>query len=215
MKKKTFCGESDGVSNESLTSGCGDTFENTIRGKNLPREFAKNIAEISLFCALMVVFTLFVSIPFYPVPLTFQTTVCVLCGLILGTKKGSAAMGAYFFLGFVCHLPVFSGGMGGFSSALRPTFGYIIGFVLASFVSGIIGGKKDASLKRCCVAALSGVVADYVLGVPYFLLIWKLYMGKTDLLHAAVYYNLLYLPKDLVLAVLAGFVAYKLKKVIK
>lgn len=214
MKKKTFCGGRGGVSGEPLTSERAEytesiegaetaasvaensegvespeariSAEKKARVKFLPRDFAKNIAEISLFCALMVVFTLFVSIPFYPVPLTFQTTICVLCGLILGTKKGSAAMGAYFFLGFVCHLPVFSGGIGGFSAALRPTFGYIIGFVVSAFVAGIIGGKKEASLKRCCVAALSGVIADYVLGVPYFLLVWNLYMGKPDVLHAAV-----------------------------
>lgn len=178
-------------------------------------DLAKDAAVIALFCAVMIVFTLFVSIPFYPVPLTFQTTICVLCGLILGAKKGSVAMGVYFFMGFMCHLPVFSGGAGGFSAAVRPTFGYILGFILAAFISGVIAGNKEASFKRCCVAALSGVVADYALGIPYFLLIWNLYMGRTDVWHAAVYYNLLYLPKDLVLAVFAAVLAFRLKKALK
>lgn len=205
-------GENNKISNGSALTA--DSVENRKKIYNSV-SFAKDAAVIALFCAVMIVFTLFVSIPFVPVPLTFQTTICVLCGLLLGAKKGAAAMGVYFFMGFVCHLPVFSGGVGGFSSAVRPTFGYILGFVLAAFVSGIIGEKENASYKRCCFAAISGVIADYAIGVPYFLLIWNLYMGKTDVLYAAVQYNLLYLPKDILLAVLAATIACKLKKRLK
>ena len=52
----------------------------------------KDIVYTAIFVALMIIFTLFVSIPFYPVPLTFQTVICIMSGLIAGAKRGAAAM---------------------------------------------------------------------------------------------------------------------------
>ena len=78
------------------------------------KSITKDLVYIAIFVALMVVFTLYVSIPFYPVPLTFQTVICVLAGLLLGAVRGSIAMLVYVFMGFVLSLPVFAGGKGGF-----------------------------------------------------------------------------------------------------
>ena len=117
------------------------------------KSITKDLVYIAIFVALMVVFTLYVSIPFYPVPLTFQTVICVLAGLLLGAVRGSIAMLVYVFMGFVLSLPVFAGGKGGFSMVFSPTFGYIIGFPVASFVAGIIRGKsenrKAAQISAC------------------------------------------------------------------
>lgn len=176
---------------------------------------AKNLALIAVFVALMIVFTLFVSIPFVPVPLTFQTAICVLSGLILGKKKGAASMFIYFFMGFVCHIPIFSGFQGGFQMIFRVTFGYIIGFIPASFFAGFV---KDLSpsptLKNYIFGGITGFFVNYIIGIPYFLIIWKYHLNRTELLNAAVNYNLIYMPKDLLLCILAGFVAYKVNAIL-
>ena len=104
--------------------------------KSKSKNLTKDITQIALFVALMIVFTLYVSIPFFPVPLTFQTVICVCAGLFLGKRKGAISMAIYLFMGLVCHLPVFSGATGGFSSVFKPSFGYIIGFVLAAYAAG-------------------------------------------------------------------------------
>ena len=174
------------------------------------KSITKDLVYIAIFVALMVVFTLYVSIPFYPVPLTFQTVICVLAGLLLGAKRGSISMLIYVFMGFVLSLPVFSGGKGGFSMIFSPTFGYIIGFPVAAFVAGIIRGKSGkAKFSKYLAAAVSACLACYVIGIPYFLLIWRYYLGNMNVWHAAVTYNLLYIPKDIVLCVIAAVVAFK------
>lgn len=170
---------------------------------------ATDIAEISVFVALMVAGA-WVQIPFYPVPLTFQTVIAVLSGLLLGWKKGVIAMSAYMFMGFVCFIPVFSDhSLAGFAYALKPSFGYIIGFIFSAFTGGLIMGGGSRSFRRCLIAAISAFIADYIIGIPYFLIAWKYFIHGTGLAFAAVTYNLIYMPKDLILSVLAAMLAFR------
>lgn len=168
-----------------------------------------DIAEIAIFVALMVA-SAYISIPFYPVPLTFQTVISVLAGLMLGWKKGTAAMAVYLFAGFVCFLPVFSDhALAGFAYALKPSFGYIIGFVFAAFVGGIISGDGKRPFWVYLLAALAAFSADYLIGIPYFAYVWHDMNGSETLGYAIATYNLLYMPKDLVLSVLATVLAWQ------
>ena len=57
----------------------------------------KDLVQIAITVALMVVFTLFVSIPLGPVPLTFQTIICVASGILLGSKKAQSQWLFTFF----------------------------------------------------------------------------------------------------------------------
>ncbi|MDE5721738.1 MAG: biotin transporter BioY [Clostridia bacterium] len=178
------------------------------------KSLAVDIAEIAIFVALMVVGA-WVQIPFYPVPLTFQTVFAVLSGLLLGWKKGVAAMSVYMFMGFVCFIPVFSDhSLAGFAYALKPSFGYIIGFVLSALVGGLIMESGKFSLKRCIVAAVAAFITDYLIGVPYFAGVWHFFVSGKGLGVAMVTYNVVYMPKDLVLSVLAALLAWKVVPVL-
>ena len=64
------------------------------------RHIATDIAECAFFIVLMVAAT-YIQIPFPLVPLTFQTVVSVLAGLMLGAKKGIISMAVYCFMGLV------------------------------------------------------------------------------------------------------------------
>jgi len=172
---------------------------------NNNRTLATDLAKIAVVVALMIVFTLFVSIPLGPIPLTFQTAICVCSGLILGSKKGAISMFVYFFIGFICHIPVFSGFTGGFVSALKPSFGYIIGFIPAAFFSGFIVEKAhESNWIVYMLAAIAGVIINYIVGLPYFMIIWKFYLARDGLSTAVLSYNLVYLIKDIPLALLAS-----------
>ena len=175
----------------------------------MKKSYASAIAEIAIFVALMVVGA-WVQIPFYPVPLTFQTVIAVLSGVLLGWKKGVAAMSVYLFMGFVCFIPVFSDhSLAGFAYAMKPSFGYIIGIIVSALAGGLIVSGGRYSFKRCLVAALVAFVANYAVGVPYFAIAWKFFLNGTGLGAAMVTYNLVYMPKDLVLSVLAAMLAYR------
>lgn len=178
--------------------------------KNNVRIVAADIAECAIFVALMVVGA-YVQIPFYPVALTFQTVICVLAGLLLGWKKGAAAMAVYCFMGLV-GIPVFSAG-GGISYVLKPSFGYIIGFIVAAAVAGLISGKPEASFRRYLVAAIVAFLANYIVGIPYCMVAAKL-LNVENLVGLLLTGNLLYMPKDLVLCVLAAVLAWKVGPII-
>ena len=179
-----------------------------INSKKISVSKSAALAKCALFTVLMVV-SAFVSIPFPPVPLTFQTVVAVAAGLFLGPAYGTAAVGVYIFMGLV-GLPVFSGG-GGFAYVVQPTFGYIVGFAAAAFVAGVFC-KEKISWRRAVLAACAGVLANYLIGVPYFLIIWKFYMHNGAVWQAAVLYNFLYFPKDIVLCVLASVLYWRVNK---
>lgn len=183
---------------------------------NMKKKFkflAADVAECAMFVALMTVCTLFVQIPFYPVPLTFQTVTGVLAGLLLGKTKGALSMACYCLLGLV-GAPVFSGLGGGIYSVFKPTFGYILGFIASAYVAGLISGKGKG-FSRYALAAFAAFLADYIFGIAYFAVIWQFWLKMPDLGHYVVIYNLLYMPKDFVLCGLAALLAYKVAPIIK
>lgn len=177
------------------------------RDKN---RIAADIAECALFIALMVA-AAFIQIPFPFVPLTFQTVVAVLADLLLGAKKGAVAMAVYAFMGLI-GLPVFAAG-GGIYYVLKPSFGYIVGFILSALVGGAIAGKPNLPVWRYIVGALAAFVADYAVGIPYCI-ICEYLSGVENLASLLIMGNLIYMPKDAVLSVLAAVIARKVLPVV-
>lgn len=171
---------------------------------------AADIAECALFVALMAA-AAFIQIPFPLVPLTFQTVVCVLSGLLLGAKKGAISMTVYMFIGLI-GLPVFTAG-GGIYYVLKPSFGYILGFIVAAAVAGLIAGKAGLPLWRYIVGALVAFLANYAVGIPYCIFAAHL-LGVENLTALFITGNLIYMPKDAVLCVLAAILARKVCPII-
>ena len=175
---------------------------------------AKDIAECAIFTALIIA-SAYISIPFYPVPLTFQTAVCVLCGILLGAKKGVAATLCYALIG-VLGLPVFSGFKGGIASFLTPTFGYVLGFILSALSAGILSKNKILTYKKAVIVCMIASLACYFIGIIYFIFVWVyLYDGLNSLLVAIFSYNLIYLPKDLALCFLTALIYKKVLPLLK
>ena len=108
----------------------------------LIRNFKQTKIIKYLFVALIGSIILAVSskikIPFYPVPMTMQTLVVLMLGIVFGWKLGLATVSLYLFEGII-GLPVFSGtpekGVG-LIYFTGPTMGYLIGFLIAVYVSG-------------------------------------------------------------------------------
>ena len=103
----------------------------------------------SLFIALMGTVLLAISakikIPFYPVPMTMQTFVVLFIGVAFGWRLALATMSLYLFEGII-GLPVFSGtpekGIG-LIYFTGPTMGYLMGFLVTAFLSGVFNYNKD------------------------------------------------------------------------
>ena len=79
-----------------------------------------------------------IKIPFYPVPMTMQTLIVLVIGIGFGWKLGLVTVSLYLFEGII-GLPVFSGSPEkgvGLIYFTGPTMGYLLGFLVAVYVSG-------------------------------------------------------------------------------
>jgi biotin transport system substrate-specific component len=104
-----------------------------------------------------------IPLPFTPVPVTLQTLAVLLTGCALGSGRGTLALLAYLGEGFA-GLPVFSGGRAGVAHLFGPTGGYLLGFLAAAYVIGLLA---ERGVLRHGVGALLALVAgNIVLYVP-------------------------------------------------
>ncbi len=98
------------------------------------------------------------------VPITMQTLAVLLSGALLGSKRGALSQIIYLF-GGLAGLPWFSRG-GGIQYILSPTFGYLIGFVLAAYLVGWLSERGwDRNLKRAILAMFFGNIILYIPGL--------------------------------------------------
>jgi biotin transport system substrate-specific component len=117
-------------------------------------------------------------VPWTPVPITGQTFAVLVAGAVLGRSAGAASQGLYVALGAV-GLPFYSGGDGGWEAATGATGGYLIGFVVAAFVTGALAERgQDRLLATSIPAMLAGSAVIYACGVSW--LAWKLDVGIAE-----------------------------------
>ncbi len=129
---------------------------------------------------------IYIPLTFSPVPITAQTFAVLFLGVYLGKKEGSAAVLLYI-TGGAMGLPFFAGGA--FLSG--PTAGYLVGFPIAAYLSGLFYEKREFRLlpKRFLYLCLASIPI-YVLGLAWF----SLFVGVKN----SIYLGLLpFIPGDL------------------
>ena len=119
----------------------------------------KNLVMCSLFVALIVVGA-FIKIPVPVVPFTLQLLFTMMAGLLLGGKLGAVSVGVYILMGLL-GLPIFAEG-GGFAYVLKPSFGYIIGFAVASYVTGMIANRVPIRAINACLRQTLLVLESFI-----------------------------------------------------
>jgi len=96
------------------------------------------IIIISVLGTALLTISAKIKIPFYPVPMTMQTFIVLFLGISLGPKIALLTVSLYLFEGII-GLPVFAGtpekGIG-FIYFTGPTMGYLIGFLVATYLAG-------------------------------------------------------------------------------
>ncbi|MGN0130882.1 MAG: biotin transporter BioY [Lachnospiraceae bacterium] len=173
----------------------------------------KNLIYCSLFTALIAIGA-FIKIPVPVVPFTLQFLFTTLAGLLLGSKRGTISVVAYMLLGLV-GLPIFSEG-GGFWYIFKPSFGYIIGFCVGTFVTGLMAEKmKEKTVPRYIVANFTGLLIVYAMGMVYYYIICN-YVIDTPIALGPLflYCFVLAVPGDICLCVLAAFLVKRVKPVL-
>ncbi len=178
----------------------------------------RELTFTALFAALIVIgafLKIDIPLPLYTMHFTLQWFFVLMAGFLLGSKQGSLSVIVYLLLG-LCGLPVFAAG-GGMGYILRPTFGFLLGFVFAAYLIGLFTEKlKPTKLWQYIIPATVGLFAYYGVGAVYFYLMKNFYVGEAVSFGIVVaQYCLITIIPDFILCVIAAGFALQLIPVFK
>ena len=123
------------------------------------------VVGASLFVALCAQIT--IPLPFTPVPLTVQNFGVLLVGMLLGSKRGFAALLLYLAEGAI-GLPVFNPiGPGGLARLMGATGGFLLAYPLVAGFTGFIMERGQKSFARAAAAGLLGEVVLFTGGLTW------------------------------------------------
>ncbi|WP_028401873.1 biotin transporter BioY [Ectobacillus panaciterrae] len=169
----------------------------------------RDITYIALFAAVMGTLGLVppITLSFTPVPITLQTLGVLLSGGVLGARLGGWSQ-IVFLLLVAAGIPLLSGGRGGMSVFVGPSAGYLLGYPIIAFCLGyIISRYRVLTFWKVLFTNLTvGVFLLYVFGVPVQAFIMNIPLIQTIKL------SLIYIPGDILKAILASYLVYKLRK---
>lgn len=112
----------------------------------------------------------------WPVPVTGQTFAVLMIGALLGARRASLSVLAYIAEGAV-GLPVFAHGRAGLAVLSGQTGGYLVGFVVAAYVVGLLAEKGwDRRVGTTILAMVFGNMAIYAFGLLW--LCCLIFMGR-------------------------------------
>lgn len=173
----------------------------------------KNMILVAFFAALTAIGAK-IEIPLPFIPITLQVLFVFMAGLLLGKKLGALSQVLYVGMGLI-GLPIFAKG-GGPGYVFKPSFGYMIGFILAAFVIGLIVENRALSFKQAFLASIVGLLVIYACGVPYLYYILNNIMGVNITPYGAVKAGMLtFLPGDIIKILVAAFLTPQIHRRIK
>jgi biotin transport system substrate-specific component len=165
---------------------------------------------VALWCAVVAAGA-YVAIPFVPVPLVLANFFAILGGLLFGPAIGGAAVLLYLALGAL-GLPVFAGGKAGFAHFASPTGGFLLGYLAASVVAGLVAGRRRRSTLAVALGGLGAMAAMYAIGLPWFRAVLS---AKMPDLRAAAAFMAPYMVADLVKVAAAAVIARSVAPVVE
>lgn len=163
----------------------------------------RNLALIALFAALIAALGLIPAFTLgFGVPITAQTLGVMLCGTVLGAKRGALAVLLVVLL-VALGLPLLAGGRGGLGVFASPTVGFLLGWPIGAFVTGFIVEKLrfgSLGMTAAFASVVGGILVVYVSGVIGLSIVLDKTIPEATLLVVA------FIPGDLIKAILAGVV---------
>ncbi|MDA5095341.1 biotin transporter BioY [Aliiroseovarius sp. KMU-50] len=169
----------------------------------------RNVTLIALFAALIAALGLIPPIALgFGVPITAQSLGVMLCGTVLGAKRGTLAV-LLFLLLVAIGLPLLSGGRGGLGVFAGPTAGFLVGFPIGAFVIGLTVEKMrvgNLAVIAGLAAMIGGIVVVYLFGILGFSFVTGKGVGASTTIMAP------FIPGDVIKAIIAGVLTQALYK---
>lgn len=146
------------------------------------------------------------------VPITLQTVLSILAGLVLGSRLGSFTMFAYMLIG-LAGAPIYSRFAGGIGSLISPTFGFVIAFIITAYVAGKIRERHNI-FTGYLLGAIVGLLINYIFGTHWMYAAYSLWFEAPEDFTYTLVWLWMALPfvKDFILTIVMALVAYRLQK---
>jgi len=168
----------------------------------------RDMVLVAFFSALMAVGA-FISKVWPPeiIPFSLLPLLCMLAGAIIGPRLGALSIIVYILVGLT-GVPVFaSAPFGGVTYLLKPSFGFLIGFAAAAYVTGYIIYKKENPGWGSFISAMFiGIAVIYLIGLPWMYLVLNFYVGKAITFMQIVAMMSMYMVLDVVKAMIGAVV---------
>ena len=141
---------------------------------------------------------------------TLQFTFVLLGAALLPVRYAIGAVAAYTIMGLM-GIPVFAGG-GGISYVLRPSFGYLIGFIVcAGSLSYLHAAYNVRTRMQYFLLNLVGIGIVYLFGLTYKVAILYLYMNQTvDMNVLLVSAFAVDIPADIIMVAMLSMAEHKI-----
>lgn len=139
-----------------------------------------DMAVTALFAAMLCVVGP-LAVPVGPVPISLMNLVLFLVLYILGWKSSVLAYVVYLAIGLV-GVPVFSGFEGGIGKLLGATGGFLVGFIPAVLVAGLVMAKGKGRKVVAGIGMVAGMAIAYGCGMAWFCITTGNTMGQAFLL---------------------------------
>ncbi|MFH1190304.1 MAG: biotin transporter BioY [Candidatus Omnitrophota bacterium] len=147
-----------------------------------------------------------IPVPGNPIPITLQTFFVLLAGAVLGRRLGFFSQACYI-LGGMAGLPLFQGASFGASVLLGPTGGYLIGFMICAFITGLIIDSAKSNIISIMAVFVLGSLIIYASGIA-----WLVYMYKMNLTAAIASGALPFIPGDMAKIAIASAIYSKISR---
>ncbi|MCT4661834.1 MAG: biotin transporter BioY [Tissierellales bacterium] len=136
----------------------------------------KSMVRMSLLAALICVSS-YISFSIGTVPISAQTLVIMIVGLMLNPKEAGVTVGIYILLGAI-GLPVYSNGSSGLGILFGPTGGYIWGFLIGAVAISHIKNLNKSILNYAIACFIGGILIIYAMGAAGLMIVAKMSLDK-------------------------------------
>lgn len=127
--------------------------------------FQKFFIAIGASCLIALLSRISIPLPFSPVPLALGPHICLFLGALLGSRLGAWSVLVYLIQGAM-GLPVFALGQGGLAVLMGPRGGYLVGYLVAAWLTGYLTEKSNATTFRQLFTAMAiGNLVIYFCGL--------------------------------------------------
>jgi len=178
----------------------------------------KEMSLVSMFAALACAGGLLVRFGGEGVvPFSILPFIVLLSGVLLGGRLAALSMALYFVIGLV-GVPVFaSPPYGGLVYLIRPSAGFLFGYIAAAYVTGRISEIwRGKNVYTYLIASCVGIVVLYLIGLPYLYAVLNFVAGRATGVWSVL--KIAFLPFigfDLIKAVIVSLVAGPVAKQVK